>query len=379
MKKEKISQAILLLCLVISIFFIGSFTDSWAARLLSQEELHEIQGGTGYPFASAIIEENSVVAPVLKRQQVRFDGSGSTGNAPLNYHWDFGDRTESTQINPTHRYSNPGTYTVWLRVSNHYGEDVSIVLVKVYVPHVVNVGFSGDYRIQKIKNGERVVIGPDDTDPVWNATLDGNYTTMNVAAGDQNDEVAYLKNAKPTLFKVKLWAGDPPSTAQNLTQSANIALDTVGTGWLGFNPTAVSVQNWPSSQFTLDANPGIYDRFYNYVYKYDPEDSNPFRLEWKYQVNGDTEVVPMNNTEHKIFLLLAEPQTPWDAINKPPWVEVLDDACFKVDRDDNPDAGPPHIEAWLTGIEWDPYKLKVIDDVPSSSPGSPTTYTFGIR
>jgi hypothetical protein len=300
----------------------------------------------------------------------------------------------------------------------------------------------------------------------------------------------------------------------------------VGTGWLGFNPTAVSVQNWPSSQFTLDANPGIYDRFYNYVYKYDPEDSNPFRLEWKYQVNGDTEVVPMNNTEHKIFLLLAEPQTPWDAINKPPWVEVLDDACdwanrqrtpegvatvvtqgmyenttlvyetkkgrhgyagtengddfnltdfvtdihdtvathtyacydtgqavviysgavgvamnykyidsfghvncikpingvwtnnpfydrdntppimgedvaqnrtffydhafaeknsliydacFKVDRDDNPDAGPPHIEAWLTGIEWDPYKLKVIDDVPSSSPGSPTTYTFGIR
>lgn len=32
----------------------------------------------------------------------------------LNYHWDFGDGTTSTAVNPSHTYSTPGTYTITL-------------------------------------------------------------------------------------------------------------------------------------------------------------------------------------------------------------------------------------------------------------------------
>jgi len=55
------------------------------------------------------------------------------------------------------------------------------------------------------------------------------------------------------------------------------------------------------------------------------------------------------------------------------------DACLKVDTDGNPDYGPPFNESWATGWSWNTYKSKVIDNVPSSSPGNPTTYSFSVN
>ncbi len=40
---------------------------------------------------------------------------------PTTYYWDFGDATISDQANPTHLYSNPGSYTVTLTVTNSGG------------------------------------------------------------------------------------------------------------------------------------------------------------------------------------------------------------------------------------------------------------------
>jgi len=43
----------------------------------------------------------------------------STGTEPgTTYFWNFGDGNTSTQINPCHRYNNPGTYTVPLILRN---------------------------------------------------------------------------------------------------------------------------------------------------------------------------------------------------------------------------------------------------------------------
>jgi PKD repeat protein/Zn-dependent protease len=65
---------------------------------------------------------------------VNFSASSSTGILPLtviftdrtagstrSWRWDFGDGTTSTEQNPTHTYTKPGTYTVTLSLANEFG------------------------------------------------------------------------------------------------------------------------------------------------------------------------------------------------------------------------------------------------------------------
>ena len=47
-------------------------------------------------------------------------------NGPTSWAWDFGDGTTSTLQNPEHIYTEAGTYTVKLTVSNADGTDVMI-------------------------------------------------------------------------------------------------------------------------------------------------------------------------------------------------------------------------------------------------------------
>ncbi len=56
------------------------------------------------------------VAPL----SVQFTGSGSSDPefTTLTYSWDFGDGGNSTQADPAHTYSNPGTYTATLTVTD---------------------------------------------------------------------------------------------------------------------------------------------------------------------------------------------------------------------------------------------------------------------
>ena len=44
-------------------------------------------------------------------------------NKPSAWNWDFGDGGISTETNPTHTYTQPGTYSVRLKVSNTFGSD----------------------------------------------------------------------------------------------------------------------------------------------------------------------------------------------------------------------------------------------------------------
>jgi len=46
----------------------------------------------------------------------------STG-APTSWRWDFGDKATSTEKNPVHEYTMPGSFTVTLKVSNANGQD----------------------------------------------------------------------------------------------------------------------------------------------------------------------------------------------------------------------------------------------------------------
>ncbi len=66
--------------------------------------------------------------------KVNFSVSAMTGIMPLtvtftdntvgpisSWRWDFGDGTNSTEQNPTHTYTKPGTYTVTLSLANEFG------------------------------------------------------------------------------------------------------------------------------------------------------------------------------------------------------------------------------------------------------------------
>lgn len=47
----------------------------------------------------------------------------TSANKPSAWNWDFGDGGVSTETNPTHTFTQPGTYTVRLKVSNIFGSD----------------------------------------------------------------------------------------------------------------------------------------------------------------------------------------------------------------------------------------------------------------
>ncbi|MBK9052153.1 MAG: PKD domain-containing protein [Chloroflexi bacterium] len=56
----------------------------------------------------------------------------------MNYDWDFGDGSSSTDENPTHQYAAAGTYTVTLTVTNPAGNDTYTGTVEILI-HTISL------------------------------------------------------------------------------------------------------------------------------------------------------------------------------------------------------------------------------------------------
>uniref|UniRef100_UPI0011EBC447 PKD domain-containing protein n=1 Tax=Pareuzebyella sediminis TaxID=2607998 RepID=UPI0011EBC447 len=70
------------------------------------------------PVATATANISSGPAPL----EVNFTGSNSTDDNSVNtYKWDFGDGSTSSKADPTHNFSEPGSYKVQLKVSDEAG------------------------------------------------------------------------------------------------------------------------------------------------------------------------------------------------------------------------------------------------------------------
>ncbi|WP_321423206.1 PKD domain-containing protein [uncultured Methanobacterium sp.] len=69
------------------------------------------------PVANFTVNKTSGSAPL----NVQFTDTSS--NSPTSWLWTFGDGTNSTQENPTHNYTKPGTYTVTLTATNSAGNN----------------------------------------------------------------------------------------------------------------------------------------------------------------------------------------------------------------------------------------------------------------
>ncbi|TRO50700.1 PKD domain-containing protein, partial [Candidatus Bathyarchaeota archaeon] len=71
------------------------------------------------------------IAKVGDSVQFSADASEDRDGDPLEYHWDFGDGTTSTELLPNHEYDKSGLYTVTLTVSDGYEE--STARINVYI------------------------------------------------------------------------------------------------------------------------------------------------------------------------------------------------------------------------------------------------------
>jgi PKD repeat protein len=60
-------------------------------------------------------------------------------NRPTAWDWDFGDGTISSEQNPSHAYTEPGTYSVSLNTSNHFGRDAVLKADYITVTKPVEV------------------------------------------------------------------------------------------------------------------------------------------------------------------------------------------------------------------------------------------------
>lgn len=77
-----------------------------------------------------------------------------SSNEPMTFLWDFGDGITSTEVNPTHQYTNVGNYIVTLTAKNPQGNISSNTIVSVQNPVLIttpisdNINFTGADRIQ---------------------------------------------------------------------------------------------------------------------------------------------------------------------------------------------------------------------------------------
>ncbi len=94
--------------------------------------------GTKVPVANASSNVTKGTAPLT----VNFSSNGSNdpNGLPITYRWDLGDKTISTDPNPTKMYNNNGKYTVQLTVSNGtYSALASSIIIQVGTPPSVTI------------------------------------------------------------------------------------------------------------------------------------------------------------------------------------------------------------------------------------------------
>ena len=107
-------------------------------------------------------------------------------NGPSSWLWQFGDGTNDTIQNPSHHYTQAGYYTVSLRTSNNFGNDI---VTKTNYIHI-DIPFSPSTTDGAICTGGSVVLKANASDTInWYSSISSNtilntgarYTTPNLS------------------------------------------------------------------------------------------------------------------------------------------------------------------------------------------------------
>lgn len=103
------------------------------------------------PVADPVATPSSGMAPLT----VQFAANAADPEgAALTFAWDFGDGANSTEENPSHVYTAPGTYTAWLTVSD--GELTGSGSVTIVVDSAISMSVR---RAKVIQHGSRRNVG----------------------------------------------------------------------------------------------------------------------------------------------------------------------------------------------------------------------------
>jgi len=165
----------------------------------------------------------------------------STG-VPSSWAWVFGDGTTSTEQNPNHTYTNPGTYNVRLTVTNSAGTDTKTKNGYIMVNEGMEAAFT--YTTSNPGNLAPLTVAFIDASKgapsqwVWNFgdgfismernpihtyTTPGNYTaTLTVSDSKQSSSVSQVIEVKQRLFadfSVQPAQGSVPLTVRLSDQS----------------------------------------------------------------------------------------------------------------------------------------------------------------
>lgn len=99
---------------------------------------HPRDAGLVYPFFAWVVRNRPWVRIEVKEDPddgLRVTLSVRASFKPTGYLWDFGDRQRATEAAPTHRYAEPGTYTVTVGLAGG-GEKRTVRHISLQVPPV---------------------------------------------------------------------------------------------------------------------------------------------------------------------------------------------------------------------------------------------------
>ncbi|MDD4974021.1 MAG: PKD domain-containing protein [Bacteriovorax sp.] len=191
---------------------------------------------TKVTFQVAPDSPNAFIGYTKNNLQVNFAanplGPNETG---MTYSWDFGDGQTATSKNPNYSYSQAGTYTVSLIVTNAYGvRAITSIEVQITIPPVfVNINAVINYNTDKFQLNLDATIIQSLTDLTYSWDFgDGHAESSSIATTAHTYEnagifeviltVSDLNGNTATANKSIIIIGDPP-TLTHITAGREVA------------------------------------------------------------------------------------------------------------------------------------------------------------
>jgi PKD repeat protein len=124
-----------------------------------------------------------IATPTTGNPPLSVTFTDTSSNAPTSWLWTFGDGASATIQNPTHPYTNPGTYTVTLTASNAGGNNSKmmtdyITVIEPTISLALENPFTGNWNLAQGENTQdygNLVITSNANWQITTAATNGDY------------------------------------------------------------------------------------------------------------------------------------------------------------------------------------------------------------